>query len=235
MPNTTVDPAADKLPVFNADQNRVDEATVYAVVEKVIAAGTNVSLTKNSGTGKVTINASGGSGGGDGTVSVTAPITGNGSSANPLGVAQATEAARGSARIITQANADAGVNDIDILTIKKLLALGGPALAAAKALFGDASGFAYLSALTDPGGQTYMKYPTNPDNAKWHMAIGTYTDVVTYSIPDGSGGTISSIDVSHTRVYINVFPPGTNLAQVNDPSGGNAHPSTRLQPFWFEF
>jgi hypothetical protein len=70
-----------------------------------------------------------------------ASLTGTGSAGSALSVAQATTAQIGGGHIITQASANAANgtsndNDIDIVTMRKLLALANPALGALKALLG---------------------------------------------------------------------------------------------------
>jgi hypothetical protein len=55
MPNTTLDSLNDRIHVWNADQNRIDETTLYYAVKSVL---TGNAVTANNGTGKIAINTS---------------------------------------------------------------------------------------------------------------------------------------------------------------------------------
>ena len=51
MGTTTLDPAADKVSVFNASTGTIDEAVLFEVVKSVLAAGANITVTPNPGAG----------------------------------------------------------------------------------------------------------------------------------------------------------------------------------------
>lgn len=57
MSNTALDPSNDRVGVFNADQNRLDETSPYYLTKSVIVAGAGITLTNNAVAGSITIEA----------------------------------------------------------------------------------------------------------------------------------------------------------------------------------
>ena len=54
------DPANDRLDVYSESLGQHAEVTGYTVVDKVLQAGSNITLTPNASTGTITIAATGG-------------------------------------------------------------------------------------------------------------------------------------------------------------------------------
>lgn len=74
LTDTTLDPAVDRIAVWNADMDRIDQATIYSLINKVLIEGANVTMTRDGSNGHITIASTGVGGGGSGWTNANCPV-----------------------------------------------------------------------------------------------------------------------------------------------------------------